>query len=658
MLSVHRTPLLSLVILPLLLAGCPEDAPAVGTSDAAVSADGDAAPTPVVWCEGATKQVYDPLVGARLELWPDDFFSRDDADSPTGLRLQVNNDNAPWTADVEELLRGAILDLNVLTGFGRNAGGVITFDAAVGALPAATPEAWQESVTTDAIQLLDLSTDPPERIPYEISTNDEDKELIIWPLRPLRPSTLHAFVVTTSFKAADGDCIAPSDTLRDLLTGQATDPALTRLHDKYATLLAKTGLNAGDISAATVFTTHGDLEVIKAAADEIRARTYGWATAPVCTEQANFRRCEGTFESYDYRGPDGYIADAAPTGGTWELQATVWLPKDGVGSAPYPTVMFGHGLSTSRNSGGELANAIAPLGFAVFALDALEHGDHPTAGASGDLAALEFLGINLDAVTIEALVLRGNFNQSMLDRHQFVELLHDVPDVDGDGSPDIALDGMGYHGISLGGMMGPPLLAMSDRFEAALLAVAGGRLLTFATDNSQVEPFKPILYNLLGGEAEYVRLLTVAQALVDAADSATYAAHVLDDRLIGAAPDLLMHVAIEDDTVPPSSGKALARALGLPHVGTVFDPVRLLPTDSALPASANLAVSGGGSVTAGFFQLNRVTSGDGATPATHGNVAFGPEGRLQLLHFLETWWDTGRAEILDAYVELSTPPLP
>lgn len=635
----------------------PSDAVEVGEVGADVGPGAPEVPSVgLAWCEGATEHVYDPLQQDALQMWPDDFYTRDDGSTPTGLRVVMNQEIAPWTADVSPLLADAIVELNSLSGFGRNAGAVMRFTAPVGALPSTGVDDWQDSLTSDALLLLDLGTDPPTRVPYEASTNDEGRDLIVWPLRPLRGSTLHALVVTDALKAADGECIRPSATTRALLSQSATDPALTRLQGRYQVLLERTGLDPAAISAATVFTTAGELDTLAAAAEDVRGGTYGWSEAPTCVEESAYRRCDGAFEAQDYRNDYGFVdfMDGAEPSGSWTLPVRAWLPREGEG--PFPTVIFGHGLSGSRTSGGALAKRLAPLGFAVVAIDALEHGDHPTAEEEGGPVALKFLGISLADAAIRALVLRGNFNQSMLDRLQLIELLVQSPDIDGDGAPDVDAERMAYEGISLGGMMGAPLLAMSDRLQAGLLSVAGGRLLTFATDSADLEPYKPIIVDALGGESEYARLMTVAQALVDAADPATYAAHVLRDRYFGPAPDVLMHVAIADDTVPPVAGKALARALELPHLGTVQDPVRLLEHEPDLPVSANVAV-GEGAVTAGFYQLDRVSSGGGSQPATHGNVPFSAEGELQTLHFFQTWKDTGRAEILDPLVDLATPPL-
>jgi hypothetical protein len=44
--------------------------------------------------------------------------------------------------------------------------------------------------------------------------------------------------------------------------------------------------------------------------------------------------------------------------------------------------------------------------------------------------------------------------------------------------------------------------------------------------------------------------------------------------------------------------------------------------------------------------------------AEHDNLAKSTEGLLQATHFLQTWVDTGLAEIIDPYAVLETPPLP
>ncbi|TNF31179.1 MAG: hypothetical protein EP329_12755 [Deltaproteobacteria bacterium] len=632
--------------------GAADDAGVDATPDVAV-ADVDAtddAASPPPFCDGPTHQLYAPLVGAELELFPDDFYTRVDADSPTGVRLDFSPEIAPWIDGVADLLHQTFRELDGLSGFGTNAGLVFRFDGPVGALP----ETVDASLTGEAIVLLDLGTDPPTRVPFEARTNDDGKDIILWPLRPLRRGTPHAALITTAQPAADGGCLAPSPTLRALLTGAVDAPRLRALVPRYAALLAATGLAPEDVSAATVFTTQDDVSVIRAVAADVRARSYGWSEPPTCVAGNVMRRCDGAFEASDYR--DGLaILDASPSA-TWRLEVTVWLPA---GPGPFPTIIAAHGIADSvEGASAHIARNLVPEGFAVVATDAMFHGRHPTtATVPPDLQTLTFLGVDIEEMTIDALQLRGSFNQTLVDRLQMIALLRADPDIDGDGAADLDTDHLGYYGMSLGGMMGAPLLALAEHVDAGVLTVAGGRLMTFATDNDTVEPFKPLLADLVGSQAVLNRLLTAAQTVVDAADPATFGPHILADRLDGApsVPNLLFQVAIADETVPPAAGKALARALAIPHVPPVLDPVALIPTASAAPLAGNLA---DGAATAGFFQYDRVSEGAAVTAATHNGTMFSPEARLQALHFLETWRDTGSGEILDPYAELGTAPLP
>ncbi|PKN58885.1 MAG: hypothetical protein CVU56_03420 [Deltaproteobacteria bacterium HGW-Deltaproteobacteria-14] len=617
--------------------------------DATDATDDDVAPAPA-FCGGPTTQRYDPVAGAELELFPDDFYTRVDDASPTGLRLDFTPAVAPWIADVAPLLRETFDGLDGLSGFGTNAGLVLRFDGPVGSLPATAAE----SLVSDAILLLDLSTDPPTRVPFEARTNDGGKDIILWPLRPLARATAHAAIITTAQPAADGGCLAPSETLRGLLTGAVSAPRLRALVPRYAALLAATGLEPAEVSAATVFTTQDDVAVIRAVAADVQARSYGWSEPPTCVIDGDLRRCDGAFEAYDYR--DGRIITDATPNATWRLEVTAWLPA---GPGPFPTVFAAHGIDDSlEGASAHIARELVPEGFAVVAMDALDHGRHPTAAAvSGGNHALAFMGFDLQEMTIDALTLRGNFNQTLVDRLQLIALLRADPDLDGDGAADVDAEHLGYYGVSLGGMMGAPLLALADDVDAGVLTVAGGRLMTFVTDNATVEPFKPLLADLVGSEALLNRLLTAAQTVVDAADPATFGPHVLGDRLDGApaVPSLLCQVAIADETVPPAAGKALARALNIPHVPPVLDPVALIATSAPAPVAGNLA---DGAATAGFFQYDRVSAGAGVTAATHNDTMFSAEASLQALHFLRAWRDTGRGEIVDPYAELSTPPLP
>lgn len=620
-----------------------EDAMADASEDAGVDV-----PPPIEpeWCESETVHLYDPFVRDELDLWPDDLWTRADADSPTGSRLDVSN--APWVAATPDLLRPAIEDLSAVSGFARNGGVVLRFSAALD--PTAVPTGDEGSTQSEALQWWDLGTSPPSRVPYEARPGDEDRDIVMWPLRPLRPNARHAVIATTALVAADGGCVAPSERTRDILTGRAVGTDLEPLVAPWTDALAAVELDAASVSAITTFSTHDDLAVFADIAARIAARDAGWIERPTCEDREAWRECVGVFDGRDYR-TDDYIS-AATDGTPWAVPATIWLPLESDGAAP--VVLFGHGLNGGRGQGGSVARRMAPNGWAVVAADAMQHAEHPTAeGGDGNLNALNFLGIDLDAFTIDALRLRGNFNQTALDRITLLRVLENDPDVDGDGVADVDVSSMAYWGISLGGMLGPATLALDERIEAGVLHIAGGRLLTFATDTENVAAFKPAIIALIGSEALFERLLPVAASLVDAADPATWAAHLLRDRIVGDPQHILLPVSSNDEVVPPSSGQALARALGAPHLAPVVLDTDLLTVVEG-PLTGNLA----GDVSAAYFQLDRVSRGEEVVLSSHGNTPHSAEGDLQALTFLETWLDAGTPTIIDPYVELGTPPLP
>lgn len=595
------------------------------------------------WCEGDTQLMYDPVSGAQLETFPDEFFTVDDPDSPTGLRLAMNLETSPWLEGVAPLIGSTLADLGVLSGFGTHGGVLLRFTHPIGEL-AADGEA---AATSDTLMFLDMETTPPTPVPYDVVYSDEGRDVMLWPLRPLRPMTQHAVVLTAAHLADDGGCVQPSPTMKQLLAGLAEDERLLRVQPRYQELLDTLELAPEDVSAATVFTTHGDLEILFDVAAVVREQTVDWLADPVCVEEANFVKCEGAFEVSDYREPQ-IILDAEPDA-TYTLPVTVWLPREGEG--PFPTILFGHGINDSRRSGGSLASRFAPDGFAVIAADALEHNEHPTRTPEdeGTLDALRILGMDLTAFEIDAQALRGNFNQTAVDRLQLIELIRQAPDVDGDDVPDLDIEKLGYFGISLGGMMGPPLMALSGDFSLGVYTVAGGGLLTFATDNRQFNPMKPLVYNLVGSEEDFNRLLTVAQALIDPADPATFAPHVLHDRRVGeTVPSLLFSVAAADQTVPAASGRVLARALQAEHLGTVVEPIFGIPLADGPVISGNLA---DGTATAAFFQFDEVSEGDGMTLAHHNNTPFSPESTAQIRRFLETWRDGEVPVLIDPFVD-------
>ena len=677
-----RLVLSSFMVLSLLLAACStEDAgkgeaegvepDAAGTSaDAATAPDVEPAVdegprvwTDLTWCEGETAYIYDPVGGAALHTFPDDYFTKEDPESATGLRVRMDTEIAPWIAAEPENVQQVYTDLNALDGFGVSAAVAMVFSGPMAELDISV----EGSLEHAGLQLLDLSGEEAVRVPYRARRVHAGKTLLIQPLRPLKEAALHAAVLTTELKDKAGGCIVASPALKSLLDGTASEPGLQRLVPSYARLVDLTGLRPDQISAAVTFTTQAVTAPSVQAAGLIEQTRFEWAIEPSCSDQASMVACEGAFQAHDFR--EGEIITDVQVKSSYTLRVNIWLPRGAGG--PWPLLLIGHGLGGDRSQGYYFAQFLATEGIAVAAIDAPYHGSHPTAaGASGDpmmiarLFGLDLgpgglMGLDPKKVGFDGLVARDNFRIATFDRLQILRLLATRPDIDKDGEPDIDPERFAYWGMSLGGIMGPEMLALTDRIKVAILTVAGGHLSTVVARSDQFKIFVTFLPSILGSRDAVDRFLPIAQTLIEAGDPVSYAPHVLGDRLPGSGesiPHVLLTMAVEDAMVPNDSTEMLARAMDIPLVPPVFVPYDGLTVLDSAPVRANLVDA---TVTAGFFQFDRATLGQNEPPvaAEHNNVPACLEGVSQSVRFLREWLNEGVPEIVDPYSELSIAPL-
>lgn len=599
-------------------------------------------PPPLEFCDGEVSFTWDPVARVRLDAFPDDTYTQVDTSTPTGLRVDVTAETAPWLSEQAAPAAVAYEALNSLDGWGTSSALFLRFDGAVNAPPSGPDTAHDTS-----LMLLASGPQGWTAVAYEAWLIDEGQTLMVRPLRPLRPKTSHALIVSRSYGAAPGGCIAPGESLEAVLRGDEGDGRLLAA-------IESVDLGADEVSAATVFTTQSVTEVSLAVSLDITNREYAWSEPPTCVVEEHARRCEGRFVAQDYRTNGVVVSPEAVA--PWELDVSVWLPLEAQG--PYPVLLFGHGLNDRRARAASLMERFGDLNFAVAAIDALHHGTHPTAEEGGGvLAFFDFFAIDAESVSIKPLELRDNLRQSNYDRLQLLELLDAHPDIDGDGAEDLDMSRLGYVGTSLGAIMGAELLALSGRFDLAVLEVGGARFTSIVENGADYEVLYLVFEEILGAPDETVRMLPVIQAAVDAGDPVNYAPHVLSDRIDirqGAPPHLWMNSALGDTTVAHQSAHCLARALQCPIVSEDRFGEGSLPVIEA-PLLGNL---NSGTVTAGFTQMDRVTLGDGEVVlANHDNGSSCAETLSAERHFLTTWLTQEVPEIRDPYVTLGTPPL-
>jgi hypothetical protein len=633
-----------------LLCACADATPEPETSVSPPNLP-DSTPPPS-YCESTLGQAYDPEDPGFLGALPDDWFTSDDPESPTGLRVTLHDHIDQWLEDFEPLVQDAYTTLDGLDGWGTSAPIMIRFEDRIGPLP----EGWDESLTSESVQLWMLG-DAPERIPYAIEEIDDGLTLMVQPLRTMHSRTRHGLVITRELRAQSGACLAPSETLRHLLEGNSVTAQVSRLQDGYARLLEVADLTPGDVSAAVVFTTQTGIEGTVAARDDAFTRSIAWTTPPDCSGETIgdtvIKHCERHYQAWDYRP---VFAGASDVPVATEIPVSIWFPSTGEGLRP--TVLFGHGLGDDRLSGIQMADMVHDLGIIVIASDAIKHGDHPTADHTDQMTGvLAFLGIDLPNARIDPDGLRENFRQTGLERLQLGELLHLSPDLDEDGVDDVDTSHLVYVGASLGAIMGSQVLALDSRYEAGVLLMPGGQLTGVLRYASVMDNLAPVISQVMGTEDEFLRLLGVVQAAMDPGDPLSYARHVLEARIDDAdGPHLLATMVLNDDTVPNETTRPLAHTLGTPIVGPVVWTMDGLEVLDPGPGGA-IAANGPQGRTTGLFQYDRMTKNGEIRPASHANMPLSPESRYQLRHFATTLFETGTPEIIDPYDALGTPPL-
>lgn len=624
--------------------------PADGDADAAPdgAADVDAGPS----TPGA-RFLYDPMVETLRPVLPDDLWTVDDAASETGVTVRIDDSVPFFAAATNGILRGAYEGLDGLDGFGTTAAISLPFAGELGEVPSGIPA----SLESPALMLLELGETTAKRVPFEVRRL-EDGGLLIAPMLPLRPGTRHGIVATRALLAKDGTPVEASPALRTMLNGTAFAPRLARMSQRLMEVLAQAGLTYNDVSAMLAFTTQTITGESLAAAAEIRARTYDWEGPRTCTPEGELVHCEGAFTAWSWRDAAGDWGDGNPVR-TYRLGVSIWLPTKG--NAPYPTAVFGHGLAHGREVASAMARIVGPMGVAVVAIDAVGHGNHPDKPVGAEVELLKFFALGLDPLSLHPRRLRDNFRQSSFDKLQLVRLLELEPDLDGDGAADVDLDRMAYIGESFGGIMAIEFLALTDRFKMAALQLAGGQVTSIIADARRFAAFSLLLGDDDATPSDIARVFPIVQAAIERGDASNWAPHLLANRLTGtdetASPHLLLQLVIDDDTIPDTSSRSLARALNLPQLAPVLTPIGLVPLAGTAPVSGN---AGGGARTQGLFQFDRISRdpGEPLEVATHDYMPSSVEGVYQLRAFVQRWLDTDTPEIRDPYIELGTPPLP
>jgi dienelactone hydrolase len=476
------------------------------------------------------------------------------------------------------------------------------------------------------------------------SLDPEGKTLIISPLTPLKAKTSYMAALTSGIQSSDGRAITADiayfttkrttplvdggvSQVSILSDAQATalEP-LRQLTNFQEIALAGQGINSESVVLSWAFTTQSIGDVLTV----VRTNASGVSTinpTPIGDtgtllrgglNLANIYAGSLTLPYYLTNGttptdPLSKFWQGAGDSNLTQFNTTAIKTSDETiplllsipktGSAPWPVVIFQHGITSDRTAMLAIADALASAGFAAVAIDMPLHGLAPThllysgiertfdldfsnntTGApfpdgTADSSGTHYINLRNLAVT------RDNVRQSAADLFALFDSLSTM-NYDGGGA-DFDTAKVYFIGHSLGAMVGTPFLALEPGVKDAVLGMPGSGIAKLLDGSAS---FGPVIAagladaGVIKGSADYESFMGAAQTLMDSGDPANYASGAASGRglllfeVIGDGgsnlPDQVIPVNVLADapagTIPaPLSGTdPLATLLGLTRLSS------------------------------------------------------------------------------------------
>lgn len=650
---------------------------------------GGAAGAPVVeTCDPAAPAAtveWDRAAAETLLPFPSDFFTAPDPAAPTGLRPRiVPGENLSKDDVLARSVGFALENLSDLDGWGTTANLMVKLSGRLDLLASGAPEATTFDRVRPrrhlrpedaAIFILNIDRDSPrygERRGVLVD-QFEDGALALEPAPPLESATRYALVMTRALVAEGGGCVRRSDAYAAAFSGAPeTTPAQIGAGSfartsAEAALAADPWLTEDNVVLAEAFTTQTTSDELIEVLDAVDATPLpevvpGSLTVEKVADGPIGTKIRGKFLSPDYRG-GGRRWERAADGkyrrkGDASVDFLLQIPREGTGgrSQPFPVAIFFHGLGGDLETADSAASGVYEQGVATISITAIGHRE------SDDPTLRQYLLFNLFGVALKqpfALsVTRDNLRQSTVDQRQALRLARRLMEEGFDeaepkGTPDLDPDApIGAVGVSMGGIMGTTLASVAPEVRYALLYVGGGAVSRIILESAGFADLQGLIKTILFGTSEvpdslFYTIFSVVQTMIDPGDPANFARFLFAEPRPGTDPKSVLFVeAVDDEVVPNGSTELLMRVMGAPSLSTGYGPVTGVG-EAAVPLRDNIAPG----VTAGFYRfLEYRRAPDGPlVPATHGPTITAVEAKAQAARFVETFLDSGSAEIVDPF---------
>lgn len=557
----------------------------------------------------------DPLDPSACMLpFPNDYFTRPDPSTPTGLRIDFK------LADMPRNVAGKPIDptpYNLNDGFSPGQE-IVThvpgldnqkaFDA-TGAVPIS--DVARSFDPNQPVVVIDAATLRRHLIWSEVDANppsDSDRDLLIRPAVNWQEGH-HYIVALRDLRDSSGNPIPPQQAFRDYRDRIPTsDPAFEarRPHMEWIfRRLAKAGIARGSLYLAWDFTVASRQNLSERALhmrDDAFAQlgdtnladmqVQGKAPNFTVTQTTDFtpaqnpqiaREVQGRFLVPCYLDapgcPPGSSMAFAPgsstplrlPGNTMAADFDCIIPRAAAGAPARPS-LYGHGLfGTANEVTASNVEAMANEHDFVFCGTdwvGMSQEDLPNAfSILTDLSRFNTIPDRMQQAYVNFMYL----GRLMIHPHGFVS----SPAFQLGGRRTIDTRRLFYDGNSQGGIEGGALTALAPDFDHAVLGVPGMNYSLLIRRSSDFDPFALVLYKFYPNELERPLIISMLQMLWDRGDSDGYAWHMTSHPYPDTPRhEVLLEMAFGDHQVTNWATEVEARTIGARLRAPALDPGR------------------------------------------------------------------------------------
>jgi hypothetical protein len=612
----------------------------------------------------------DPLVPEYCAFpFPNDFFSREDSSTPTGLRLDLKpgffgpTDPSPF---------------NVADGW--SAGSTILFQLPEGTDTGfATPDnEGMEHSLSSASKTVIIDAETGERIAHfaEEDKNSFSRNTRALTIRPVdRLKDGHRYIVAVRDVVDESGAVIPAGeafaALRD--GNSSSDPAVSSRRAKYRALfeaLEDAGVPRANLQLAWDFTTassesntawllHMRDEGLRLIRDEGHPYTITEVRSADCGSLSGDYECVeltgdwpdhvlhyvlGTFRAPNFMteqvaggrlilGEDGLprVNPEAP----WHDQPFYLIIPNSAADSPKPLLQYGHGLfgNATQITAAHFRSFMDEYGYAFFGtkLDGMAFDDESwiftvIAGIS-DVSVMTPMFDRLHQGMMQQIVLMDTMIESFSEDEDFGRFL----------DPSVRH----YHGISQGGIMGSVYAAISPHVERAALGVMGQPYSLLLFRSVDFTPFFVVLQGPINDPRGWQMAIDLMQMLWDRCEPSGYSHHLVpENKLPGARiENVLMRSALGDHQVTQLGAHVMARAMNAKALTTGVRPDGVFGLEYATSASATenfIAEYDFGNPIDPPCNLPPAYLNEAICDDPHGKLRTTEAARKQLAHYLET----------------------